>query len=182
MPVRTPRAALSPTETVWHCFSTSRLPRGYEQQWRVRGPTEPRQFNLSALFGPPRSVDPRVKLDHPARGPLRIPRRTLEFAVSQTPSPLVSAPQLAEHLGVAPVTVLRLVQREGLPAHRVGTGTARRTYRFDITEVDAWLRARDSDAQPAREPDEFVAATLAKFTSDDLRRAAEVLRALADAR
>lgn len=102
--------------------------------------------------------------------------------MSQTPSPLVSAPQLAEHLGVAPVTVLRLVQREGLPAHRVGTGTARRTYRFDITEVDAWLRARDSDAQPAREPDEFVAATLAKFTSDDLRRAAEVLRALADAR
>lgn len=107
--------------------------------------------------------------------------------MSQTPSPLISAPQLAEHLGVAPVTVLRLVQREGLPAHRVGTGTARRTYRFDITEVDAWLRARDSGAQPMRDavphgPDEFVAATLAKFTPDDLRRAAEVLRALADAR
>lgn len=159
----------------------------------VRSLTEMRPPELSVTlaatrgFGPPRSADLRVKLDHPARGPLRIPRRTMEFAVSQTPSPLISAPQLAEHLGVAPVTVLRLVQREGLPAHRVGTGTARRTYRFDITEVDTWLRARDSDAQSMGEAvapsqDEFVAATLAKFTPDDLRRAAEVLRALADAR
>lgn len=53
------------------------------------------------------------------------------------PTSWVRTDQLMEHLQVkSPNTITRLI-REGLPAHRIG-----RTYRFDLTEVDAWFRAR----------------------------------------
>ncbi len=90
---------------------------------------------------------------------------------------------------IAPGRVIALV-KQGLPAHRVG-----RRYMFVADEVDAWVRSRDSavngnntdtegetdggGAAPVN-PD-WLAEQLARFTADDLRRAAEVLIALAGA-
>ena len=88
---------------------------------------------------------------------------------------------------IAPGRVIALV-KQGLPAHRVG-----RRYMFVADEVDAWVRSRDSakdshttetdtdgdDAAPVN-PD-WLAEQLSRFTADDLRRAAEVLMALAGA-
>lgn len=50
----------------------------------------------------------------------------------------LSSTEVAHRLGLAPVTVRRLVNREGLPAHRVA-----RRLRFNPEEVDAWMQARE---------------------------------------
>ncbi len=87
---------------------------------------------------------------------------------------------------VSPSKVIKLAKNDGLPMHLVG-----RRYLFIADEVDAWIRARDlkgntTAAAPVAPSDvapgdsDWLAATLAKFSSDDLRRVAQVLRSVAD--
>lgn len=57
-----------------------------------------------------------------------------------TTEPWVTVEEVAQHLGVAKDTVYRWRERNGLPAHRVG-----RLWKFQISEVDDWVRAGRSD-------------------------------------
>ena len=52
------------------------------------------------------------------------------------PEPWVSLEEIAQHLAVSQDTVHRWIRRRGLPAHQVG-----RIWRFQVTEVDEWVRA-----------------------------------------
>jgi excisionase family DNA binding protein len=54
--------------------------------------------------------------------------------------PWVSVEQIAEHLGVTRDSIYRWIDRKNLPAHRVG-----RLWKFQITEVDGWVRAGGAD-------------------------------------
>lgn len=63
-----------------------------------------------------------------------------------------SVGEVAEHLGVAPDTVYRWIERKALPAHRVG-----RLWKFKLSEVDDWVRNGGADdaageIQPPRSP------------------------------
>jgi excisionase family DNA binding protein len=49
--------------------------------------------------------------------------------------PFVTAQQIAEFLGMAPRTVNRMAKEGRIPAHPV-SGTARRTWRFRLSEVE----------------------------------------------
>lgn len=46
---------------------------------------------------------------------------------------------IAAHLGVHQESVRRYMKRHGLPGYRLGLN-----WRFDIAEVDAWLKTRTS--------------------------------------
>ena len=50
--------------------------------------------------------------------------------------PWVSLEEIAVHLGVSQDTVHRWIRMRGMPAHKVG-----RLWKFQVTEVDAWVRA-----------------------------------------
>ena len=52
----------------------------------------------------------------------------------------VSVDELARHLGVARDTIYRWIDARGLPAHRVG-----RLWKFQIPEVDAWIKSGQAD-------------------------------------
>lgn len=87
--------------------------------------------------------------------------------------------------------VLRLSRAKGLPSHRVG-----RRRMFLADEVAAWARNRDGEGFTTAPPADvttslpvgpdatstvdpaWVAAQVAKFSADDLRRAGELLLAL----
>ena len=47
----------------------------------------------------------------------------------------VSVKQIAEHLGLAPITIYRWIASNHIPHHRVG-----RQVRFDPAEVDKWVK------------------------------------------
>ncbi len=102
---------------------------------------------------------------------------------SPAATPYLDYSGVAARLHLTVPTVRRLVQGEGLPAHRVA-----RRVKFLPDEVDAWLRARDTRetgaihqvTNTAVDPD-WVAAQVAKFSADDLRRAGELLLALSTA-
>ncbi len=51
--------------------------------------------------------------------------------------PWVSADVIAEHLGVTKDSIYVWIAKKAMPAHRVG-----RLWKFQITEVDAWVRAQ----------------------------------------
>ncbi|AKJ64781.1 helix-turn-helix domain-containing protein [Kiritimatiella glycovorans] len=60
----------------------------------------------------------------------------------------VDADQVAAHLGVQKPSIYRWVEKEGLPAQRVG-----RLLRFKLSEVDEWVRrgggeSSGGDAEP----------------------------------
>ena len=61
-----------------------------------------------------------------------------ELAVE--PEPWVTAEQVAHHLGVVKDTVYRWREQRNLPAHRVG-----RLWKFQISEVDEWVRVGGPD-------------------------------------
>jgi excisionase family DNA binding protein len=46
-----------------------------------------------------------------------------------------SLDDIAKHLDVSRDTLTKLIKEQDFPAHKVGT-----KYRFDIQEVDAWVR------------------------------------------
>jgi len=48
----------------------------------------------------------------------------------------VTVEEVADHLRVKPNTVYKLIERNDLPAHRVG-----KLWRFAIEEIDAWVKA-----------------------------------------
>ncbi|WP_269077714.1 helix-turn-helix domain-containing protein [Sphingobium baderi] len=52
----------------------------------------------------------------------------------------MTAEQVAHHLGVVKDTVYRWREQRNLPAHRVG-----RLWKFQISEVDEWVRAGGPD-------------------------------------
>jgi len=52
------------------------------------------------------------------------------------PEPWVSLEEIAQHLAVSQDAVHRWIRNRGLPAHQVG-----RIWRFQVTEVDDWVRA-----------------------------------------
>lgn len=58
--------------------------------------------------------------------------------------PWVSADAIAEHLGVTKDSVYTWIAKRGMPAHRVG-----RLWKFQLSEVDAWVRTRVA-AEPPR--------------------------------
>ena len=51
----------------------------------------------------------------------------------------LSADVIAEHLGVTKDTVYAWIAEKGMPAHKVG-----RLWKFQATEVDAWVRSGGS--------------------------------------
>lgn len=53
----------------------------------------------------------------------------------QLPVNWVTSRDVMQHLGIRSQVTLTKLIKEGLPAHKIGKG-----YRFDLIEVDAWLR------------------------------------------
>jgi excisionase family DNA binding protein len=53
--------------------------------------------------------------------------------------PILTVPELAEHLNVHPVTIYRLLKSGDLPGFRVG-----RVWRFDLHQVTEWLGSGES--------------------------------------
>ncbi|MGR3604822.1 helix-turn-helix domain-containing protein [Sulfitobacter sp.] len=64
------------------------------------------------------------------------------------PEPWVTAEQVAHHLGVVKDTVYRWREQRNLPAHRVG-----RLWKFQISEVNKWVRAGGPDTLSAEKED-----------------------------
>lgn len=56
----------------------------------------------------------------------------------------LSVDEIAAHLGVNPDTVYKWIERKKLPAHKVG-----RLWKFQVTEVNAWVRAGRAAEEPA---------------------------------
>lgn len=54
--------------------------------------------------------------------------------------PWVSADEIAAHLGVTKDSIYSWIAKRGMPAHRVG-----RLWKFQVSEVDAWVRADQPD-------------------------------------
>ncbi len=46
----------------------------------------------------------------------------------------LSVEEIADHLGIAAITVYRWLEKQKIPAHRVG-----RLWKFKISEVDEWI-------------------------------------------
>ena len=42
--------------------------------------------------------------------------------------------EIAQHIGVAPVTIYRWLEKQKIPAHRVG-----KLWKFKASEVDSWI-------------------------------------------
>jgi len=55
--------------------------------------------------------------------------------------PWLSADDIAEHLGVTKDTVYAWIADKRMPAHKVG-----RLWKFQASEVDAWVRSGGSNA------------------------------------
>lgn len=61
----------------------------------------------------------------------------------------VDADQVAAHLGVKKPSIYRWVEKDDLPAHRVG-----RLLRFKLSEVDEWVRAGGAAEKPKQDKSE----------------------------
>ena len=59
--------------------------------------------------------------------------------------PWVTASEVAQHLDVVKDTVYCWRERKGLPAHKIG-----RLWKFQISEVDEWVRAGGADDDTER--------------------------------
>ena len=63
----------------------------------------------------------------------------------------ISVAEIARHLGVARDTVYRWIDSRGMPAHRVG-----RFWKFQLSEVDAWVKSGDADTSNGAGSDERI--------------------------
>ena len=63
-----------------------------------------------------------------------------------------SVTEIAQHLGVARETVYRWIDTRGMPAHRVG-----RFWKFQLSEVDAWVKSGEADVSNGAGPSERFA-------------------------
>jgi excisionase family DNA binding protein len=61
--------------------------------------------------------------------------------------PWSSADDIASHLGVTTDTVYSWIAARAMPAHKIG-----RIWKFQTSEVDAWVRARGAADQGKRRP------------------------------
>ena len=52
------------------------------------------------------------------------------------PEPWLSVDEIAKHLGISKETVYRWLEKEKIPAHRVG-----KLWKFQISEVNAWVKS-----------------------------------------
>jgi len=60
----------------------------------------------------------------------------------------VSADAIAEHLGVTKDSIYTWIATKDMPAHRVG-----RLWKFQVSEVDAWVRRDGADETSSTEVD-----------------------------
>ena len=60
----------------------------------------------------------------------------------------VTASEVARHLGVVKDTIYRWREHKGLPAHKIG-----RLWKFQLSEVDEWVRAGGADEGPTTQGD-----------------------------
>jgi excisionase family DNA binding protein len=60
--------------------------------------------------------------------------------------PFVDAIQAAEYLDCSDKHVMRLAREGKLPAHPIGEGRQRRHWRFKLSELDAWMLARQNQS------------------------------------
>lgn len=60
----------------------------------------------------------------------------------------MSADEIAEHLGVTKDSVYTWIAKRKMPAHRVG-----RLWKFQLSEVDAWVRAKGADESSRKDED-----------------------------
>jgi excisionase family DNA binding protein len=51
----------------------------------------------------------------------------------------ITVAEVAEHLGVAAITIYRWLEKGQIPAHRVG-----RQWRFNQGEIDEWVKRGDA--------------------------------------
>jgi len=59
--------------------------------------------------------------------------------------PWLSVEGIAHHLGIAPITVYRWLEKNKIPAHRIG-----KLWKFKSSEVDGWVMAGGASSQPMR--------------------------------
>lgn len=59
------------------------------------------------------------------------------------PERWLNVEEIANHLGVAPITVYRWLEKDTIPAHRVG-----KLWKFKATEVDEWVKQGGASAKP----------------------------------
>lgn len=69
---------------------------------------------------------------------------------------LLGADEIAEALGLSRRYVLRLARAGVLPAYRMGQGGERTTWRFRVSEVEAWLHGRRQEGRQREETPEAV--------------------------
>ncbi|MDD2977110.1 helix-turn-helix domain-containing protein [Aquabacterium sp.] len=74
--------------------------------------------------------------------------------------PWVTAIDVAQHLGVVKDTVYRWREHKGLPAHKIG-----RLWKFQLSEVDEWVRAGGADEQSAPNEDSAKKAQVTRKQS-----------------
>ena len=55
--------------------------------------------------------------------------------------------QIAEHLGVASITIYRWLEKNKIPAHRVG-----KLWKVKAAEVDHWVREGGAEETPTKKP------------------------------
>ena len=67
--------------------------------------------------------------------------RSVSTSVLGQMEPFVTTQQVAEFLGIAPRTINRMAKEGRIPAHPV-SGTARRTWRFRLSEVEKHFAPR----------------------------------------
>lgn len=59
----------------------------------------------------------------------------------------LSVEEIAAHLGISKETIYRWVEREKIPAHRVG-----RLWKFKASQVDSWvLKGESAELEPEKQ-------------------------------
>lgn len=57
----------------------------------------------------------------------------------------LSVEEIAAHLGISKETIYRWLEKEKIPAHRVG-----RLWKFKASEVDQWIKNGGAEEQPEK--------------------------------
>jgi excisionase family DNA binding protein len=65
------------------------------------------------------------------------------------PERWLNVEEIAHHLGVAPVTVYRWLEKDTVPAHRVG-----KLWKFKASEIDQWVKQGGASAKAKNEQPE----------------------------
>lgn len=71
---------------------------------------------------------------------------TAPTSLCEVTEPWVSADVVADHLGVTKDSLYTWIAKRGMPAHRIG-----RLWKFQVSEVDAWVRRKGADGSSATE-------------------------------